>query len=202
MPAVPRDGPVRQMPVAGYTLALSWSPEYCRGRESRTADRRQCSGRDGRFGFIVHGLWPEGHGGSWPQWCPAARKPTSAELARNMCITPSAGLLAHEWAKHGACMVRRPESYFKVTRILWNSLRLPDFDRLSRKEPLTAGEIRGAFTDANPAWKPGDVGLKLNERGWLEEMRLCYGKDFMPAPCDRRRLGPRDSARVKIWRGL
>ena len=89
VPAVPRDGPVRQVPVTGYTLALSWSPEYCRARQGRAADR-QCSGRAGRFGFIVHGLWPEGRGAGWPQWCPAARAPTSAELARNMCLTPSA----------------------------------------------------------------------------------------------------------------
>jgi hypothetical protein len=26
------------------------------------ADDRQCSGRSGRFGFVVHGLWPEGRG--------------------------------------------------------------------------------------------------------------------------------------------
>jgi ribonuclease T2 len=201
VPAVERDGPVRRVPVVGYTLALSWSPEYCRGRETRTADRRQCSGTSGRFGFVVHGLWPEGRG-TWPQWCPAPRALASRELAANLCMTPSAALLAHEWVKHGACMVRSPERYFKVTRILWNSLRWPDYDRIARKEGLTAGDIRKAFADANRYWEPEHVGLVLNERGWLEEMRLCYGRDFMPAGCDARRFGPRDSAPVKIWRGL
>jgi len=201
VPGAPRDGPVRRVPVTGYTLALSWSPEYCRGRETRAADRRQCSGRAGRFGFIVHGLWPEGRG-TWPQWCPAARPPTSRELAPNLCMTPSAALLAHEWAKHGTCMVRSPDRYFKVTRILWNSLRWPDFDRVARDEALTAGDIRNAFAEANRYWEPSHVGLVVNARGWLEEMRLCYGRDFMPAPCDARRFGPSDSAPVKIWRGL
>ncbi len=201
VPAAPRDGPVRQVPVTGYTLALSWSPEYCRGRENRAADRRQCSGASGRFGFIVHGLWPEGRG-TWPQWCPAESRPTSSELAANMCITPSAALLTHEWAKHGACMVRRPDTYFRVTRILWNSLRLPDFDRLSHREGLTAGAIRNAFVSANAGWKEEQVGVKLNARGWLEELRLCYGKDFKPTRCDARRFGPRDSTPASIWRGL
>jgi ribonuclease T2 len=201
VPAVARDGPVRRVPVAGYTLALSWSPEYCRGRETRSADRRQCSGAAGRFGFIVHGLWPEGRG-TWPQWCPAPRQPTSRDLAPNLCMTPSAALLVHEWAKHGACMVRTPGSYFKVTRILWSSLRWPDFDRIAGDDALTAGDIRNAFAEANRYWEPEHVGLVVNERGWLEEMRLCYGRDFMPARCDTRRFGPPDSAPVKIWRGL
>lgn len=201
VPPVPRDGAARRVPVTGYTLALTWSPEYCRGREGRAADRRQCSGQAGRFGFVVHGLWPEGRA-TWPQWCPAPRAPTSRELARNMCMTPSAALLAHEWAKHGACMTRRPESYFRITRILWSSLRWPDFDRLGRDEALTAGAVREAFAQANRYWEPEHVGLVVNERGWLKEMRLCYGKDFMPARCDRRRFGPADSAPLKIWRGL
>jgi ribonuclease T2 len=202
VPRVEPDGPARRMPVAGYTLALSWSPEYCRGRERSGRDRFQCSGQGGRFGFVVHGLWPEGRSGTWPQWCPSAHPLTPAELARNLCMSPSAELLATEWAKHGACMVRRPETYFKVTRILWNSLRLPDFDRLSRQRALTAGQIRRAFADANGRWEPEHVGIRLNSRGWLEELRLCYGSDFLPTRCDARRLGPKDSVPVKIWRGL
>jgi ribonuclease T2 len=202
VPAVSPDGPVRRVPVTGYTLALSWSPEYCRFRQDRAAHRRQCSGRSGRFGFVVHGLWPEGRGAAWPQWCPSARRPSSRELAPNLCMTPSPALLAHEWAKHGACMVDTPGKYFKVTRILWNSLRWPDFDRIARDDAQTAGAIRTAFADANRYWEPEHVGLVINERGWLTEMRLCYGRDFMPTRCDPRRFGPADSAPVKIWRGL
>jgi ribonuclease T2 len=202
VPAVVRDGPVRRVPITGYTLAVSWSPEYCRTRANRAADQRQCSGRSGRFGFVVHGLWPEGRGGNWPQWCPAPHRLTGRELARNLCMTPSATLLAHEWAKHGSCMAARPESYFRTVRLLWSQLRWPDFDRLSRGEVLTAGRVREEFAQANRAWRPEHVGLVLSERGWLRELRLCYGRDFEPAACDARRFGPPHSAPVQIWRGL
>lgn len=202
VPEVERDGPMRQRPIHGYTLALSWSPEYCRGRERRTADSRQCSGRSGRFGFVVHGLWPESRGGDWPRWCPARQPLTPRELARNLCMMPSERLVANEWAKHGACMSYRPESYFRITRVLWSSLRWPDFDRLARKDGLTVGDLRRAFAEANSHWQPEHVGVVLNPRGWLEELRLCYGKDFMPARCDSGRFGPKDSAPAKIWRGL
>ena len=119
-----------------------------------------------------------------------------------MCMMPSASLIARQWAKHGSCMTRRPETYFKVTRILWNGLRLPDADRLSRDEGLTAGMLRDAFVRRNPDWPRNAVGIDLNRRGWLEELKLCYGKDFMPKACDKRRFGPKDSRRIKIWRGL
>jgi len=93
-PALPvPDGPRRVLPILGYTLALSWSPEYC--RNDRDPQSVQCSGRYGRFGFIVHGLWPDGDGQS-PQWCEAKSMPTPDTVRRNPCMTPSTYLLAHE----------------------------------------------------------------------------------------------------------
>ena len=117
-------------------------------------------------------------------------------------MMPSARLLASQWAKHGSCMTRSPRTYFKVTRILWNSIAFPEADYLSRDRDLTAGKLRDAFVDANPAWPREAVGIDRNRRGWLRELRLCYGKDFMPKACDGRRFGPADTARLKIWRGL
>ena len=200
VPKIVPDGPARKMPVIGYTLALSWSPEFC--RLAGGTDRFQCSGKHGRFGIVLHGLWPEGGNGRWPQWCPTPRQPSPDLLRKNLCMTPSTQLLAHEWAKHGACMVRRPETYLKVSRILWNSLTLPDLDRLSRRDGLNARMIREAFTEAYPALTPEMVGLRLNERGWLSEIRICYGKDFRPTRCTAGQFGPRDSVMAKIWRGL
>lgn len=200
-PHITADAKPRRVPITGYTLALSWSPDYCRGRESRRTDALQCSGDNGRFGFVVHGLWPEGRS-TWPQWCPTQHKPTAKTLAANMCMSPSARLQARQWAKHGSCMTRRPDTYFKVTRILWKSLRLPNMDDLSRNDGLTAGDIRRSFADINPLWEPDMVGIELDRRGWVEELRLCYAKNFMPTRCERRRLGPTAATRVKIWHGL
>ncbi|MBV7265516.1 ribonuclease T2 family protein [Erythrobacter ani] len=201
VPQITAEGPRREIPVTGFTMALSWSPEFCKPRVDSRAHRVQCSGDNGRFGFVVHGLWPES-GGSWPQWCRPRGRLTPAELRANLCMMPSARLVARQWAKHGSCMTRRPETYFKVTRILWESLRIPDYDRISREEGLTAGRIRQAFADANPGWSASQIGVKLNKRGWLEELRLCYGARFRPARCDSGRYGARDGATAKIWRGL
>lgn len=200
VPQVRPDGPVRRLPVTGYVLALSWSPEFCKPRKDQRSHALQCSGRNGRFGFVVHGLWPQS-GNSWPQWCQAT-SPTARQVSRSLCRSPSTRLVARQWAKHGSCMTRRPETYFEVTRILYDSLRLPDFDRLSRKEGLTAGDIREWFLLGNRGWRADAIGVKLNERGWLEELRLCYDRRFRPAACNRRTFGARDGAEAKIWRGL
>jgi ribonuclease T2 len=203
--SIPReqpDGPVRQLPITAYSLALSWSPEYCRTRKTGPADTFQCGGRNGRFGLVLHGLWPESRDGVWPQWCPTKRAPSPELIRRNMCMTPSASLLAHEWAKHGACMARKPETYFRISSILMNSLRFPDLDSLSRRDDLDAGKLREAMVAANPAFSTEQVGIRLSRNGWLQEVLLCYGKDFLPTRCMKGQFGAANAAKVKIWRGL
>ena len=51
-------------------------------------------------------------------------------------------------------MAREPARYFAKSRELWGAIRWPDLDRLSRKKPLTAGDLRRALAEA-----PGHVGL-------------------------------------------
>ncbi|MDA7787661.1 ribonuclease T [Sphingomonadaceae bacterium] len=206
VPSIQQRGQTRQMRVTGYTAALSWSPEFCKGRETQARHRSQCSGRNGRFGLVMHGMWPEGPSSrgrsNWPQWCPTSRRPSPAETRRNMCMMPSARLIASQWAKHGSCMTQRPETYFKVTRIFWEYYAKPDYDRLSRQDDLTAGDIRRAFADANTGLEPSHVGVKLNSRGWFQELRVCLNQRFRPKPCDPQRFGAQNRTKAKIWRGL
>ncbi|WP_260926252.1 ribonuclease T2 family protein [Novosphingobium sp. 9] len=193
------DGPVRRGVAVGYTLAASWSPEYCHFAHDKGS--MQCSGRQGRFGFVLHGLWPEGGAGGDPQWC-GATPPSVQALRGALCMTPSPSLLAHEWTKHGSCMARSPEGYFRVSGILWRSLHWPDADFLSRKRGLVAGDLRDAFVAENPGWRRDAVGVVANRSGWLREVQLCTDRHFRPARCDARRFGAADGAPLKIWRGL
>jgi len=201
--AVPRieRGPGTNARVTGYMLAASWSPEFCRPRTRASTDPRQCSGRAGRFGMVLHGLWPQGANRS-PQWCRSVVTPTPADLRAMMCVTPSARLLAHEWSKHGTCMTRQPARYFAKSRELWSAVRWPDLDRLSRRKPLTAGALRRALAEANPRWAASGIGIEVNRRGWLQGVRFCYRLDYRPTACRGGQLGPADAARIAIWRGL
>ena len=161
--------PKRVLPIGGYTLALTWSPEYCRKRLHDPAARAQCGGGN-RFGFTLHGLWPDGEGKDWPQYCTATALLPPATIKSMMCATPSAQLIQHEWAKHGTCMGVTPAEYFGKSSRLYAKLRYPDMNALSRG-PLTVGQFTAAFAAANPG-VPADAIRVTATRGWLDELWL------------------------------
>jgi ribonuclease T2 len=187
---------VRVIPVTDYSLALSWSPQYCRTRGAQ--DGLQCgAGTD--FGFVLHGLWPEGEGRSWPQYCKPVG-PVPADVSRRaFCATPSVELQQHEWAKHGSCMTDSPAAYFKAGTALFNALKWPNMDRLSRAR-TNVSELTSAFVAANRGLRQDMIRVALSNGGWLEELRVCLDADFRPARCPRDAPGARERGQVKIWR--
>jgi ribonuclease T2 len=193
------DEPKRVMPIGGYTLALSWSPEYCRTRQASARDRIQCGGGN-RFGFTLHGLWPDGQGKSWPQYCAPAALLDEKVVRRNLCATPSPQLLQHEWAKHGTCMTPDPARYFATSTKLYRGITYPDMAALSRR-PQTTASFSRAFARANPGLRADMIRLNVNRKGWLEEVWLCLGTDLAPRRCKATGEGARANAPVKIWRG-
>ncbi len=200
LPLIKPDGPARRAPIGGYTLAASWSPEYCKTARDRKS--MQCSVAVGRFGFVLHGLWPESAYGAPPQWCAITPMPDAASLRANLCMSPSPYLLAHEWAKHGSCMARRPADYYRIEARLWRGLQWPDADRLARRPGLTAGGLRAAFIEGNPGWRAAQIGLLVSDTGWLREIHLCYDRRLRATACPRAGMGPTDATPLKIWRGL
>ncbi len=196
LPAVrkPVDESSRVVTVRGYTLALSWSPEFCRNR----GDAVQCDPANGRFGFIIHGLWPEGEGREAPLWCPAAPIPRDVVRAQ-FCAMPSPQLIAHEWAKHGSCATRDPGQYFAASRKLFGAIRFPDMDTLSRQS-LTVGDFRRLLVGYNPTFPVEAINVEASD-GWLREVRICLNLKLRPEACPRTRSrSARDTAKLRIWR--
>jgi len=194
------DGPVTRTPITSYILAITWTPELCRdARAASDPGNFQCNRAIGRFGFVLHGLWPESGQGRYPQWCATRPRPRPEDFLANLCMTPQAWLLEHEWAKHGSCFSPGPAAYFNTERALWSRLHWPDAARLSNQEHLTAGDLRRAFTARNPGWPISAVGLALGNGGWLRELRLCYSSRLTPAPCESHTFGAGNDAPVRIW---
>jgi len=201
----PNPGEIRRTSVDGYILALSWSREHCRGRENSAGDALQCSRAMGEFGFILHGLWPEAKGPDYPMWCRKADVLPRTVVAQNICMTPSVQLLQHQWAKHGTCMARRPETYFRAARLLFEALEFPDMDRLSRQgerdETLTAGRLIEEFALNNDGLPESAIAVKTNRRGWLDEVHICLDRKFRPRSCPTYSRGAPRTAQIRIWRG-
>lgn len=194
------DQPRRLLPIGGYTLALSWSPEYCRGHAREAGARFQCSGGN-RFGFALHGLWPDGVGKDWPQYCKSTALLPPRVIRGNLCATPSAQLLQHEWSKHGTCMPgETPQRYFARSTGLYARLRYPDMDALSRA-PLTAAGVAQAMARANPGLPAEAVRVTANRQGWLDELWLCLDTRFRYVRCRADSGGVSSATQIKIWCG-
>jgi ribonuclease T2 len=196
----PRRGePVRRPPVTGYLLAMSWSPQHCAGvRDPKGArDAFQCSGEHGRFGWVLHGLWPESDDADYPQWCRPAKIVPQPVLKKHLCMTPSVQLLQHEWAKHGTCMSRHPAAYFRAAGLLFRAVRFPDMRALASRRQ-TAGSVRRAFAAINRGVTPAMIAVTSDRQGWLKEVRLCLGPRMKPTPCKSFQIGVRDGRALRI----
>lgn len=194
------DQPQRILPIGGYTLALTWAPEYCRGHARDAGARFQCGGGN-RFGFTLHGLWPDGVGKDWPQYCRSTALLPPRVIRGNLCATPSPQLLQHEWAKHGTCMPgQTPQAYFARSTGLFATLRYPDMDALSRA-PLTAGRLAAALAKANPGLPAEAVRVTVHRQGWLDELWLCLDTRFRYDRCRADSGGVASNVAVKVWRG-
>jgi ribonuclease T2 len=183
--------PRRMLPIGGYTLALSWSPQHCSTVYSAfdPKDDFQCKGRNGRFGFILHGLWPDGVGADWPQYCrPAALVPREV-IAQTLCVTPSVQLIQHEWAKHGTCTATRPELYFTLARTFYQTIRYPDMAKLARQPDLTVGAFIQAFVGMNKGLRADMIGVRTTRGAWLDELWLCMDRRMDYARCPTNKPG-------------
>lgn len=193
------DQPRRLTPIGGYTLALSWSPQYC-AKAKAGRDAFRCAGAGGQFGFTLHGLWPDGPGKQWPQYCRPARVLPSAVIRANLCVTPDAQLIQHEWAKHGVCVTTRPADYFDKSRALYGKMRFPDMDALSRRRGLTAGAFAAEFAKANHGLRADMMRITTTRDGWLDEIWLCLDKRLASVRCKGDGGGVGYSAAIRIKR--
>lgn len=184
-----------------YVLALSWSPAYCEA-EGTARDSLQCgSGRP--YGFVVHGLWPQYERG-WPEFCNASPSRAPEQAVRDaLDITPSAGLVRHQWEKHGTCSGLTPEGYFETARRALGRVAVP--------APLAGGAhpprispdgVAAAFREANPGLPEDGIAVTC-DRQRLREVRICLDRSltwFRSCPQVARRACGLDSVTVPAIR--
>lgn len=185
--AVSQAKPDKRPPPRGsgfdfYVLSLSWSPAFCASSEG-SGNRQQC-GSDRRYGFVVHGLWPQNENG-YPEFCRSdepERVPDA--IGRTMFdIMPSMGLIGHQWRKHGSCSGLSQRDYFSATRAAFEAIRLPErIASGAETATLSADAIETAFTDANPGLSKRGISISCDGKR-LEEVRICLNRDMTFRDC-------------------
>jgi ribonuclease T2 len=192
--APPPDQVQTKVRTAAYVLALTWAPEFCRTHGDQRDDDIEC--RDNRFGFVVHGLWPNGPARVHPRFCHPARAVDGETVRANLCMTPSVWLLQHEWAAHGTCGWATPEAYFAKAHALRTGLDVPRL-KPGPGEMMKAGEVRGAFLALNRRLNRQELDLDVDKDQRLQEVLICYDLAFRPAHC-LHGIGVPDGASIRV----
>jgi ribonuclease T2 len=188
--------------ITYYLLSLSWSPQFCSTAPGARA-AFQCHDAHTHFGFVVHGLWPQGTSGkTHPQWCKYTQAPriTQAVVDKNACLLPSASTLEHEWLKHGTCAWPNAGAYWDTAGKLYAGLDLSAGVKLAGKPGLTVGNLRRALVAANRGL-PAEA-IRITQAGTaLREVHICYNGDtrmLKPVPCQGNGQDSSDAARLTI----
>lgn len=165
-----------------YVLALSWSPAFC-AAEGADASPSQCTANED-YRLIVHGLWPQFENG-WPEYCDSSEPDfvPSSIVNETFDIMPSAGLVGHQWRKHGSCTNLSHEDYFSTLRSAWNRIEIPrPFNDLRSSIDISPEDAAEAFMTANPGLVSDGIAIICNE-GYLREIRLCLTTDLEFRSC-------------------
>ena len=168
-----------------YTMVMSWSPTHCvTAQEGR--DEEQCARIDGlRYGFVLHGLWPQYAAGGGPENCATTDEVDKRTAARALAFMPSRALINHEWRTHGACSGMGPEDYFALADRAFAAVRVPPELRAPEQPVDTSLDaLRAAFRRANPNLSDDMMSLHCS-RGELVEVRVCLDRNLAPTACGK-----------------
>lgn len=168
-----------------YVLSYSWAPGHCADADKKSKkpgkkNYLQCgSGRT--FGYILHGLWPQGlksGEGGYPRACEGDQPKIKREtLDKYLCMTPSRWLLQHEYEFHATCMhdetLETPEAYFSKALELHSKIEMP-----TKRLPNNSQSIEW-FTTNNPDIKAHSIQYWSGGKEW----QFCIDNEFQFMKC-------------------
>jgi ribonuclease T2 len=163
-----------------YLLSLSWSPAFCLS----DPEASECNGPR-RFGFIVHGLWPQYEKG-WPENCNVHEQVTDNVISSISDIMPARGLIYHEWAAHGSCSGLSPADFFTLVRRAYAGITVPaSLSALGHEIQQSPGAIVEEFLHANPRFSSQSIVVTCSRQDAprLREVHICLDRDLSPRAC-------------------
>lgn len=178
--AVARHGQDRPGDFDYYLLSLSWSPAYC----LESAGGAECRGTR-RYGFIVHGLWPQRDRG-WPEYCATSARVSDAVVRGVADLMPAPGLVHHEWSAHGSCSGLPPREFFALVRRAYGAVTVPPpFIAPTAAVEQAPDAVAAAFLRSNPRLTPDSLVVTCSRQGLprLREVRICLDRDLRPRAC-------------------
>lgn len=166
-----------------YVMSLSWSANWC-ALEGDSRNSPQCE-PEAKFGWILHGLWPQFERG-YPANCDTTeRAPSRSDIAAMADIMGTSGLAWHQWRKHGVCSGLSSDDYFALSRQAYANITRPAvFRELTREVTLPASLIEKAFIKENPALAADQITVTCKS-GYIQEARICLTRNLEFRDCGR-----------------
>lgn len=197
MERVDADDVVADRPIRFHMLAITWMPQTCAAGGDGQGDLA-CNSAN-RFGWTLHGLWPNSDGRPYPRYCRPAEEVRAATIRGELCRIPSVDLVQHEWAAHGTCGWDTPEAYFAQAASLYDPLVKPEPMTLAGADgQLTAGELRDGWASANPGLPREAIYIAVTDDSQLREIRLCLDLEFQPRTCPNGDVGVGDRRVLQV----
>ena len=163
-----------------YLLSLSWSPAFCLSDPGAA----ECTGTR-RFGFIVHGLWPQYEEG-WPENCNVHEQVPDSVISGISDIMPARGLVYHEWSAHGTCSGLHPADFFALVRRAYGTIAIPaPYSGTAQQVEQAPAAITAAFMHANPQLAAPSIVVICGGQAAprLREVRICLDRSLKPRAC-------------------
>jgi ribonuclease T2 len=163
-----------------YLLSLSWSPAFCLSDPGAA----ECNGPR-RFGFIVHGLWPQYEKG-WPENCNVHEQVPDNVVSNISDIMPARNLVYHEWSAHGTCSGLSPADFFALVRRAYTRIAVPaSLSGVSHEIEQSPGAIAAEFLHANPRLLGQSIVVTCSRQDVprLREVHICLDRDLNPRAC-------------------
>lgn len=163
-----------------YLLSLSWSPAFCLSDPGAA----ECNGPR-RFGFIVHGLWPQYEKG-WPENCNVHQQVPDSVVSSLADIMPARGLIYHEWSAHGTCSGLDAGDFFALVRRAYAGVTIPaSLSGASREIEQPPGAIAAQFLHANPMLTAQAIVVTCGRQDAprLREVHICLDRSLSPRTC-------------------
>ncbi|KAK4440941.1 Ribonuclease 2 [Sesamum alatum] len=153
-----------------FKLALQWPGTICHKTRHCCSSNGCCRGSNAPTGFTIHGLWPDYNDGTWPACCTGKRfdvKEISTLLGDLNKYWPSLSCSSPSNCHGGKGIFWEHEEVLREAGYVASN---------SEKYPLggIVSAIQNAFHITPELQCSG---------GAVEELRLCFYKDFKPRDC-------------------
>ncbi|KAF7031991.1 hypothetical protein CFC21_043222 [Triticum aestivum] len=185
-----------------YVLALQWPGTVCR-QTNHCCSSNGCCRSNPLNWFTIHGLWPQYSYGGWPSCCRPTTTFNMNKIAMlrpilekywpslycgdtSTCFGGRGPFWAHEWAAHGTCgypEIQDEYDYFSTALYLYSKYNVTKALRKAHIYPRNGRKYAVAHIVDAIDHAFGRLPHLVCKNGSVQEVRLCFHKDYQPRDC-------------------